>query len=164
MGGTIDSGGVIRHAAHGGNWGQHDGLSGLVHDDYAKLRQILQNMKPDHVQAAGDAYKKLASRLAETIKLIDHQAIVLSESWTGGAAENGSRQMQGMYNAVRSVNESADTTGNALQTHAATQHKYRSEVGAENWYGANMGTGGTGTVDWLKGESHMAHIIMNNLQ
>src|SRR4051794_8652799 len=109
----------IRSQVQGGSWG-HSGFD-LWDNDYTALKQVIDAMRPDTVDHAGQVFKVVSDRMRQTLLLLNRQAAVLGEHWGGKAAQQAMQKMQDLYDAGHEVYDKGFQAGNALQQHAKMQ-------------------------------------------
>lgn len=152
----------IRAEANASDWG-HSGWQ-VWENDYEALLKIVRSTDPGHVASAGAAYLAIFNRMNETVGLLYSQAQKLAENWGGADADAAMKQMQKAYEQANEICTKSSDTGNALNAHATMLTSWKNTLHDEHWYGVEVGTGGTDTGDWLKGESAMGRQLMEKLQ
>jgi hypothetical protein len=152
----------IRAEANASHWG-HGGWQ-VWENDYEALLKIVRSTDPGHVASAGAAYLAIFNRMNETVGLLYSQAQKLAENWGGADADAAMKQMQKAYEQANEISTKSSGTGNALNAHATMLTSWKNTLHGEHWYGVEVGTGGTDTGDWLKGESAMGRQLMEKLQ
>ncbi|MFD0855707.1 hypothetical protein ACFQ07_25925, partial [Actinomadura adrarensis] len=125
--------------------GAADGIGGwgnawkVWEDQFDKLKQLVDSMKPANVERGGNTYNQVSNRIYDSMELIYNQSRRMSEAWGGDSARAAMDQMNTAYRQAREIYLKSGETGRALVNHAQTQR---------NWQ-AQYGTGGP-TDGWVQ--------------
>lgn len=126
----------IQTAGEGtGGWG----MLKVWEDQFAKVRQVVDSMRPKQVDTGATTYNNLGKRMNESVELIYKQAQRLVEAWGGEDAEKAMNQMNKAYRQAREIETKSTATSKALSAHAQQQRSWQQSYGS-----------GTAHDSWVK--------------
>jgi uncharacterized protein YukE len=108
----------------GGDWGGNADLS-IGADDLARVRAILDGMRPGEVQNAELAFRGVAERLRVTAELLKKQISRLQESWSGATAETALPAFQHVHAQATEISLKSSQVSTAMAGHAELMSRYR---------------------------------------
>src|SRR3569833_140483 len=151
----------IKAAVHADEWQQHhsdwtNGLTlGIAGNNFDEIKKVINNMKPERVHAAGEAYQQVANKMKTTLENIYAQSKVLSDHWGGEAADKQMQQMQKLYTQAYEIHRVSTQTAGALKAHAKMQQSWQPVVQNDpDW--DSFG-------DYWFGDTHVGTEMMNAL-
>jgi hypothetical protein len=124
--------------------GAADGIGGwnslkIWEDQFDKLKQLVDSMKPGTVRTAGEKYTGMANAMNTTVGLLHNQSYKIIEAWGGEDARLAMDQMNKAYRAALEIQQKGSATGSALTQHAQTQTQWQQAYGS-----------GSATDSWVR--------------